>query len=149
MNPLVRLSDPGEEIRRGPVPWDERPIRPNETRRQRTNEGMTVTKLMKALAAVATVAVLGVAADRATANEYRTYTQDGCTYRTDGYCTWKQVVTYQWVTTYEIRQEAYEKTFTLYDECYRPYTVTRTLYRDVKVPVKKQVAVTKWVKVCY
>ena len=64
-------------------------------------------------------------------------------------CTYKKVTCYETVVSYETRQEAYTKCITLYDSCYRPYTVHRTFYRDVQVPVKKVVAVTKLVKVCY
>jgi len=64
-------------------------------------------------------------------------------------CTYKKVTHWETVVTWEVRREAYQKDFVLYDHCDRPYTVARTLYRDVKVPVKKSVPVTKWVKVCY
>ena len=64
-------------------------------------------------------------------------------------CTYKAVTTYETVITYVTRTESYQKNFTLYDYCNRPYVVTRTFYRDVQVPVKKIVPVTKYVKVCY
>src|SRR5262245_14278319 len=63
-------------------------------------------------------------------------------------CTCKYVTTYVCVTVYETRQEAYTKVVTLYDECGRAYQVSRTCYREVRVPVKKVVPVTKKVLVC-
>lgn len=64
-------------------------------------------------------------------------------------CTYKTVVCYEKVTEYETRQVSYTRTITCYDECGRPYTVVKTCYRDVRVPVTRLVAVTKQVKVCY
>jgi len=64
-------------------------------------------------------------------------------------CVMKKVTQIEWVTTWETRREPYQKNFTLYDDCGRPYTVERTCYRDVKVPVRKPVPVEKWIKVCY
>lgn len=60
---------------------------------------------------------------------------------------YKKVVCYETVTCYETRQECYEVCVTRYDHCGKPYHAYVTKHRDVQVPVTKQVAVTKWVKV--
>lgn len=60
---------------------------------------------------------------------------------------WKRVTTYECVVTHETRREPYQQVVTKYDACGRPYTVVVTCSRDVQVPVKKVVAVTRWVKV--
>jgi hypothetical protein len=59
------------------------------------------------------------------------------------------VTTYKYVTTYETRLEPYTRLVTLYDTCGCAYTVTRTSYREVEVPVTKKVAVTERVAFCY
>jgi hypothetical protein len=59
----------------------------------------------------------------------------------------KKVVSYQTVVAYETRVESYTVCVTKYDHCYKPYHVYEKRYRDVQVPVKKQVAVAKYVKV--
>jgi hypothetical protein len=61
---------------------------------------------------------------------------------------YKKVVTYKTVIDFEIRSEKYVKCVTLYDECDKPYKVNKVYYRDIKVPVKKVVAVVTWVKSC-
>lgn len=61
---------------------------------------------------------------------------------------YRTVTVYEWVTTWETRSQPYTKVVTLYDHCGYPYTVTKTCYHDVQVPVKKLVAVTKLVP-CY
>ncbi len=66
----------------------------------------------------------------------------------DPVCEYRKVNCYEKVITYENRTEAYQKDFILYDECGRAYTVTRTCYRTIRVPVAHLVAITKWVKVC-
>lgn len=66
----------------------------------------------------------------------------------DPCCHLKKVVTYECVISYECRTEAYQKAVTCYDHCGKPYTVWKTCYREVQVPVKKTVPVVKWVKVC-
>jgi hypothetical protein len=66
----------------------------------------------------------------------------------EGRCEYKKVVTYRTVIGYEVRSEKYVKCVTLYDECDKPYKVNKVFHREVKVPVKKVVAVVKWVKVC-
>src|SRR5262249_15207849 len=63
-------------------------------------------------------------------------------------CCYKYVTCYECVTCYETRSEPYQKVFTYYDHCGKPYCVTKTCYRDVQYPVKKYVAVTKKVP-CY
>lgn len=65
------------------------------------------------------------------------------------HCETRQVTTWQTVVTWETRREPYQQEFTLEDDCGRTYTVSRTLYRDVRVPVKKMVPVTKMVRVGY
>ena len=88
------------------------------------------------LAAVAALVLgLGGAASSARASDY-------C-------CTYKKVTTYECVVCYETRSEAYTKELVCYDHCGRAYTKCVTCYRDVQVPVKKYVPVTKIVKVCY
>lgn len=62
--------------------------------------------------------------------------------------TYKVVLVYEWVTVYETRTEPYTRVVTLYDHCGKAYTVTKTYYRTIEVPVKKQVAVKKLVP-CY
>jgi hypothetical protein len=59
---------------------------------------------------------------------------------------YKKVVCYQTVTTYETRCEPYKVCVVRYDHCGNAYSVTETRYREVKVPVQKQVAVVKYVK---
>lgn len=61
---------------------------------------------------------------------------------------YKVVLVYEWVTVYETRTEPYTRVVTLYDHCGKAYTVTKTYYRTVETPVKKQVAVKKLVP-CY
>jgi hypothetical protein len=61
-------------------------------------------------------------------------------------CTYKTVVCYRQVTAYESQRLAYTRTVTCYDECGRPYTVSRVYYRDVQVPVTRTVAVTHRVR---
>jgi hypothetical protein len=66
------------------------------------------------------------------------------------YCyTYKTVVCHEKLTTYETRYEPYTQKTVCYDECGRAYTVLKTYYREVRVPVTKVVAVTKRVKVYY
>jgi hypothetical protein len=64
-------------------------------------------------------------------------------------CQYKYVTTCKYVTTYETRLEPYTRLVTLYDTCGCAYTVTRTSYREVEVPVTKKVAVTERVAFCY
>ncbi|MFN4260703.1 MAG: hypothetical protein ACK4RK_15510 [Gemmataceae bacterium] len=64
-------------------------------------------------------------------------------------CEYKTVVCYQTVVTYETRVEPYTVNVTLYDHCGKPYQVTKVLYREVRVPVTKVVAVPKVVRVNY
>jgi hypothetical protein len=75
----------------------------------------------------------------------------GVTKAGDTYCppqyVYVKVVSYENVTVYETRSEAYTVCVTKYDHCGYPYSVYETRYRDVKYPVTKQVAVTKYVKV--
>jgi hypothetical protein len=61
---------------------------------------------------------------------------------------YKVVTVYEWVISYETRSEPYTKVITLVDHCGNAYTVTKTCYHDVRVAVKKLVAVTKLVP-CY
>jgi hypothetical protein len=64
-------------------------------------------------------------------------------------CTWKKVVCYKVVIDYEVRTEKYVKCFVVYDKCGNPCKIQKVCYRDVTFPVKKVVAVVKWVKVCH
>jgi hypothetical protein len=64
-------------------------------------------------------------------------------------CEYKWIVTYECVITYETRTVPYTKTVTCYDECGRPYPVSKTCYREVQVAVKKVVPVKKKVLVSY
>ena len=48
---------------------------------------------------------------------------------------------YEWVVCYETRQVPYTQCITLYDHCGYPYQVTKTFWRTIQVPVKKQVLV--------
>jgi hypothetical protein len=68
-------------------------------------------------------------------------------YRSYEHYTLKKVVTYETVVTYEIRRVPYQADYTLYDYYGRPYTVSRTLYREIKVPVKTLVPVVKFIRV--
>ena len=69
----------------------------------------------------------------------------------DPYCppayAYKKVVEYQTVTAYETRSESYQVCVTKYDNYGCAYKVYETRYRTVQVPVKKVVAVTKYVQV--
>lgn len=58
------------------------------------------------------------------------------------------VTVYEWATVYESRCEPYTRVVTLYDHCGTAYTVPKTYYRTVEVPVKKLIAVKKVVP-CY
>jgi hypothetical protein len=60
---------------------------------------------------------------------------------------YKTVVCYERVTTYETKCVTVTYDVTC-DECGPPYTVTKTCYREVRVPVTKVIAVVKRVKVC-
>jgi hypothetical protein len=66
----------------------------------------------------------------------------------DTCCTYKKVVCYETVVTYETHVETYVKCITLYDNCGKPYVVEKTCTHEVQVPVKKVVPVVKSVKVC-
>jgi hypothetical protein len=61
--------------------------------------------------------------------------------------TYKKVTTYEQRTTYVTKTEAYTKAVTLYDSYGCPYTVNKTFYRQVQVPVVETVAVIKYVPV--
>jgi hypothetical protein len=50
---------------------------------------------------------------------------------------------YKKVVTYVCKEVPYTKCITLYDHCGHPYTVHKTFYKTVHVPV------VKLVKVCY
>src|SRR5690606_9210939 len=50
---------------------------------------------------------------------------------------------YQKVVTYVCKEIPYTRCITLYDHCGEPYTVHKTFYKTVHVPV------VKYVKVCY
>jgi hypothetical protein len=69
----------------------------------------------------------------------------------DPYCqptyTYQKVVCYKTVTCYETRNELYQVCVTKYDHCGNPYQAYETRYRAIQVPVYKQVAYTKYVKV--
>ncbi len=83
-------------------------------------------------AALTTLGMLGSAAAPAQAGSYG-HGDYGHGYAPP--CHW------EWVTVYERREVAYEKTITLYDHCGRPYEVTKTFFRTVRVPVQKHVRV--------
>src|SRR5882672_5616539 len=91
--------------------------------------------MLKGVLAMVAVVTLGVGVTKA-----------GDTYCTPQYV-YVKVVSYENVTVYETRSEAYQVCVTKYDHCGNPYSVYETRYREVKVPVTKQVAVTKYVKV--
>ncbi len=86
------------------------------------------------VAAVATLALIG-----------------GSAQASDPYCppayVIKKVTCYETVTCYATRCVTYKVCVTKYDHCGYPYHVYETRYREVEVPVQKQVAVTKYVKV--
>ena len=63
--------------------------------------------------------------------------------------TWKKVVRNETVVSYEYRDQTYSKLYTVYDECSKPYTIRKTFTRTIRVPVRKIVAVVKYVKVYY
>ena len=63
-------------------------------------------------------------------------------------CCYKYVTTYKCVICYETRCEPYTKTYTYYDQCGKPYCVTKTCYHDVQVAVKKYVPCVEKVA-CY
>ncbi len=50
---------------------------------------------------------------------------------------------YRKVVTYVCREIPYTRCITLYDHCGEPYTVHKTFYKTIHVPV------VKYVKVCY
>jgi hypothetical protein len=62
-------------------------------------------------------------------------------------CTYKKVVRYETKVEWVTKVEAFTKEVTLYDHCGKPYTVEKVAFREVEVPVEKQVPVVKWVKV--
>lgn len=66
---------------------------------------------------------------------------------TPPHCEYRLVTCYETVVTYETKCVPYTKAITLYDKCGKPYEVTKTFYREVQVPVKKIVAVTRKVPV--
>jgi hypothetical protein len=59
----------------------------------------------------------------------------------------KKVTSYETVVSYETRTEAYKVCVTKYDYYGQPYQTYEVRYRTVQVPVKKQVAVVKYVRV--
>ncbi|MCE9533125.1 MAG: hypothetical protein K8T89_18660 [Planctomycetes bacterium] len=63
-------------------------------------------------------------------------------------CRYVKQVCYKTVTEYVVQQETYVKKVVCYDHCGKPYAKEVTCTRDVQVPVQKQVAYVKWVKVC-
>jgi len=65
---------------------------------------------------------------------------------TKQYWVYKKVVSYKTVIEYKTIQEAFTKWVIEYDHCYKPVKVKKTFYRDVEVPVKKQIPVVTWVK---
>lgn len=73
--------------------------------------------------------------------------KDEYVYR-DG-CKYKKVISYETCIKYVEREEAYTKYVTLYDHCDKPYSVKKTFYRTVEVPVKVVKPVVKYVKVCH
>jgi len=101
-------------------------------------KGLLCKAVVGTVLGVVSLTVVGIGSARA---DYPAYYQPAPCY------TVKKIVTYETVISYEIRREPYRCDYTLYDECYRPYTVSRTCYRDVKVAVKTVVPVVKYVKV--
>jgi hypothetical protein len=94
---------------------------------------------VKRLVSLAVVALVLAGASASTAHASDPYCPPGYVL--------KKVTCYETVVCYETHTEAYKVCVTKYDHCYQPYHVYETRYRDVQVPVKKQVAVVKYVKV--
>ncbi len=63
-------------------------------------------------------------------------------------CTYKTVVCRAQVTHYVKKTIACPKQVICYDECGRPYTLTKVEYKEVTIPVTRTVLVTKRAKVC-
>jgi hypothetical protein len=95
------------------------------------------------------VAVVAALALSVSVNSVASATEYKNEYCSETKATWqyKKVVTYKTVIEYKSEQEAYSKYVTEYDHCHKPYQVKKTFYRDVQVPVKKQIPVISWVKV--
>ncbi|GEM_PF-2403061 len=50
---------------------------------------------------------------------------------------------YEWVVRYEYQQVPYTRYVTYYDHCGKPYSVPKTYFQTIRVPVKHRV------QVCY
>jgi hypothetical protein len=80
-------------------------------------------------------------------------TLGGAAKASDPYCyyqptyVYKKVVSYETQTYYETRTEAYQYAVIKYDYCGCPYKTYETRYREYQVPVYKQVAHVKYIKV--
>lgn len=90
--------------------------------------------IRKLVASAAVVSALALGASAAQAGDDHCYV-------------WKKVICYKTVCEYVTKCEPYTVCVTKYDHCGYPYTVHETRYKEYKVPVKKEVAYTKWVKV--
>jgi hypothetical protein len=60
---------------------------------------------------------------------------------------YKKVISYETQTCYETRSEAYQYCVIKYDYCGCPYKTYETRYREYQVPVYKQVAIVKYIRV--
>ena len=79
----------------------------------------------------------------ASATEYKTE------YCQETKVTWqfKKVISYKTIIEYKTIQKAFTKWVIEYDHYHKPVKVLKTFYKDVQVPVKKEIPVINWVKV--